>query len=45
MVGACDAGGSVNAAIDEHFDKLGFKNPIAPGTRVRESSSPTRSAA
>jgi hypothetical protein len=25
-------GGSVNAAIDEHFDKLGFKNPIAPGT-------------
>lgn len=24
-------GGSVNAAIDEHFDKLGFKNPIAPG--------------
>ena len=25
-------GGNVNAAIDEHFDKLGFKNPIAPGT-------------
>jgi LssY C-terminus len=25
-------GGSANAAIDEHFDKLGFKNPIAPGT-------------
>jgi hypothetical protein len=24
-------GRSVNAAIDEHFDKLGFKNPIAPG--------------
>jgi hypothetical protein len=24
-------GGSANAAIDEHFDKLGFKNPIRPG--------------
>jgi hypothetical protein len=24
--------GGTNAAIDEHFDKLGFKNPIAPGT-------------
>jgi len=21
-----------NAAMDEHFDKLGFKNPVAPGT-------------
>jgi hypothetical protein len=37
-------GGSVNAAIDEHFDKLGFKNPISPGTTRAATSSPTRSA-
>ena len=24
-------GGSMNARIDDHFDKMGFKNPIAPG--------------
>lgn len=24
-------GGGVNARIDDHFDKVGFKNPIAPG--------------
>ncbi len=25
-------GGDANARLDEHFDKLGFKNPVLPGT-------------
>ena len=33
---------NTNARIDEHFDRLGFNNPIAPGATRSDSSSPIR---